>query len=61
MFARWEWRVTLHYILLSELLLGAVVTTLAIVLGVLCLVIAVLPARYDPAIRLKQWLDRHSS
>jgi hypothetical protein len=36
-------------------------TTLAIVLGVLCLVIAVLPARYDPAIRLREWLDRHSS
>jgi hypothetical protein len=36
-------------------------TTLAIVLGMLCLVIALLPARYDPAIRLREWLDRHSS
>jgi hypothetical protein len=59
MFARWAWGVTLRYNLLWSRLL--VMTTLAIVLGVLCLVIALLPPRYDPAIRLKEWVDRHSS
>jgi hypothetical protein len=32
-------------------------TTLFVVLGVLCAVIALLPPRYDPAIRLKKWLE----
>lgn len=28
------------------------------VLGLLCLLVAILPAKYDPAIRLKEWVER---
>lgn len=30
-----------------------------ITLGLLCAVCAMLPRKYDPAIRLKQWLTKH--
>ncbi len=33
-------------------------TCALITLGLLCAICAVLPARYDPAIRLKQWIER---
>jgi hypothetical protein len=29
-----------------------------IILGLLCLAVSLLPARYDPAIRLREWLER---
>jgi hypothetical protein len=29
-----------------------------ITLAILCLIVAILPAKYDPAIRLKEWLER---
>jgi hypothetical protein len=32
-------------------------TTALIILGLLCALIAVLPARYDPAIRLWEWFN----
>jgi hypothetical protein len=32
--------------------------TTLIVLGLLCVVMVLLPAKYDPAIRLKQWVER---
>jgi hypothetical protein len=31
--------------------------TLGIALGVLALICVLLPCRYDPAIRLREWLD----
>jgi hypothetical protein len=33
-------------------------TTVLIALGLMCLAIALLPARYDPAIRLRQWFNQ---
>jgi hypothetical protein len=32
-------------------------STAFIVLALLCAIIALLPAKYDPAIRLKEWLQ----
>lgn len=32
--------------------------TLGVVLGVIALVCVILPCRYDPAIRLKEWLEK---
>jgi hypothetical protein len=32
--------------------------TLGVALGVVALILVCLPPRYDPAIRLKEWLDR---
>jgi hypothetical protein len=29
-----------------------------IILGLLCLAVSLLPARYDPATRLREWLSR---
>ena len=34
-------------------------TTTLVIIGLLCALVAVLPARYDPAIRLVEWLRTH--
>jgi hypothetical protein len=31
-----------------------------ITLGICAIIIAILPARYDPAIRLKEWIKRRT-
>jgi hypothetical protein len=35
-------------------------STIFITLAILCLIVAILPAKYDPAIRLKEWLQRRT-
>jgi hypothetical protein len=32
---------------------------IAIALGILALIMVCLPPTYDPAIRIKEWLERH--
>lgn len=32
---------------------------MAYVLAAICVLLVILPPRYDPAIRLKEWLERH--
>jgi hypothetical protein len=35
-------------------------STVFILLAILCLTIMILPAKYDPAIRLRDWLNRRN-
>jgi hypothetical protein len=38
--------------------LGTGMSTAFIVLALMCAIIALLPSKFDPAIRLKEWLQR---